>query len=531
MQVLQPFQIDINGDKGFVIRDAQIEIPPSYGSAAVKLEKLEYQPIQEVLGVLQLTFDIPSEEIAAVGESLHYHFPDMVDDSLKDLMSAARSDGPFKGHLTIENRAPGGHFLQLKMEDGIYGFKKRKWDLKRFEMQIAGGQLNLSAFTKHERCPFQVIGWMNWPDCTLGQTTLIADEQDNLLVKWEKEPEKGYAVKSIKGKFSGCQFDLSEDQGPLHAEQWKALKGTVSLDFNRICPLLPLQAAEKIQKLKLGSSYGFSGRFWDDPQLGETLLETAYFKGSLTSREAILKGYQVQSVDAEVQYVPGRLDIQNLTLQDPAGAVKVPSVIAMLEPEKQNWSLHVPNASVRNLRVSLLRDTEGSKFSNKSKFRSLIIKRIDLRDFYGDLNRQETWQARGNFHFTNPARKNIFSPLFAIPGEIILRLGLDPNVLNPVTGTVYFNLQGDRFYFTKMKDVYSEGRGSKFYLANGTVPSWMDFDGNLSVQFRMKQYNLIFKLAELFTVSVEGNIRKPRYTLLKQPKSSRRGSSLPSSSY
>lgn len=531
LQVLQPFQIDINGDKGFVIRGTQIEIPPSYGRAAVNLEKLEYQPIQEVLGVLQLSFDIPSQEIAAVGESLHYHFPDMVDDSLKDLLAAAHSDGPFKGHITIENRTPDGHLLHLKMEDGIYGFKKRKWDLKHFEMQIAGGQLNFSAFTRHERCPVQIFGWMNWPDCSLGQTTLIADEQDNLLIKWKNEPESGYAIKSIQGKFSGCQLDLSEDREPMQADQWKALIGRVSLDFNRLCPLLPLQVSENIQKLKIGSSYDLMGRFWGDPELGETLLETAYFKGSLMSREAILKAYQVQTVEAEVQYVPGRLDIQNLTLQDPAGTVKVPSVIAMLEPEKQNWSLHVPNVSVKNLRISLLRDTEGSKFSNRSKFRSLVIKRIDLRDFYGDLDRQETWQARGNFHFTNPARKNIFSPLFAIPGEIILRLGLDPNVLNPVTGTVFFNLRGDRFYFTKMKDVFSEGRGSKFYLANnGTNPSWMDFDGNLSVQFRMKQYNLIFKLAELFTVSVEGNIRKPRYTLHKQPKSSHRSPSLRSSS-
>jgi len=119
-------------------------------------------------------------------------------------------------------------------------------------------------------------------------------------------------------------------------------------------------------------------------------------------------------------------------------------------------------------------------------------------------------------------RKNVFHPLFAIPGEIILRLGLDPNVLNPVTGTIYFNLQGDKFYMTKFKDVYSEGRGSKFYLAGGPNPSWMDFEGNLSMQVRMKQYNLIFKIAELFTVSVEGNIKKPRYNLQKQSKGSRR---------
>lgn len=156
------------------------------------------------------------------------------------------------------------------------------------------------------------------------------------------------------------------------------------------------------------------------------------------------------------------------------------------------------------------------------KFRSLILKRIDFYELTGDIGHPETWQARGNLHFMNPSRKNPLHTLFAIPAEIILRLGLDPHVLNPVTGMIYFNLQNERFYLTRFKDVYSEGRGSKFYLAQGEEPSWMDFDGNLSVNIRMKQYNLIFKIAELFTVSVQGNIRKPHYSLQKQSKSSRR---------
>ena len=106
---------------------------------------------------------------------------------------------------------------------------------------------------------------------------------------------------------------------------------------------------------------------------------------------------------------------------------------------------------------------------------------------------------------------------------MILRLGLNPEVLNPVTGTIYFNLQGDRFYFTKFKDVYSEGRGSKFYLAQGVSPSWMDMNGNLSIQIGMKQYNLIFKIAELFTVSIQGTVKKPKYFLQKHVKLPRKG--------
>jgi hypothetical protein len=41
-------------------------------------------------------------------------------------------------------------------------------------------------------------------------------------------------------------------------------------------------------------------------------------------------------------------------------------------------------------------------------------------------------------------------------------------------------------------------------------------EGNLSLQIRMKQYNLIFKIAELLTVSVKGHFNKPEFKLQKQ---------------
>lgn len=401
-------------------------------------------------------------------------------------------------------------FPKVKFENDFLGFKTKGWDFKEIDLQIGQEELIYSAMTAQERYPFQILGSIKKTDFQSGQTSLL-NEKENLLIKWEKE--KGDLIlKSVKGVFAGALFDLSQD---IDQNQWKALKGSMTVDFDQISPLFPLTIAEKISQFKLKSPFTFLGNFWMNPDLGNSLLETIYFKGKLNAQEAIFKGFQVQKIEANVQYVPGRLDVQNLLFQDPAGVIKIPSFIALLDPKQDVWSLFMPQLSVRNFRVFLLRDTENEKMSNRSKYRNLIVKRIDIRDFYGELNSQETWRANGNLHFSNPSRKNFFHPLFAIPGEIILRLGLDPNVLNPVTGSINFSLNGDRFYLRKLKDVYSEGRGSKFYLAEG--PSWMDLRGNLSVQFRMKQYNLIFKIAELFTVSVKGDIRKPVYTLQKQP--------------
>ncbi len=154
--------------------------------------------------------------------------------------------------------------------------------------------------------------------------------------------------------------------------------------------------------------------------------------------------------------------------------------------------------------------------SEGGNYPSLLVKRLEIQDFVGCLDDSSTWQGEGHLHFLNPSRKNLSHPLLAIPAEIILRLGLDPQVLNPITGMIFFKLRGERFYLTRFKDVYSEGRGSKFYLAQHPSDSWIDLDGNLLIHVRMRHYNLFFKLAELFTVSIQGDLKHPVYTLTKQ---------------
>ena len=176
-----------------------------------------------------------------------------------------------------------------------------------------------------------------------------------------------------------------------------------------------------------------------------------------------------------------------------------------------DWFFSMPNLSIKNFRPHLLKNVNDS---NTSKFKTLIIRRTEMESISGKLDNLSTWRMKGFLHFLNPSRKDFFHPIFIFPVEIFSNLGLAPQTLNPVTGIIYYDLQDNKFYLNKFKDVYSEGRGSKFYLATGS-PSWIDINGNLSIQIRMKQNNLMFKLAELFTVSIEGNIRKPKYSLKK----------------
>ena len=295
------------------------------------------------------------------------------------------------------------------------------------------------------------------------------------------------------------------------------MQGIVAIDIERLSHLLKPHIAENISKLKIASTCILTGNFWMNPDFGATFLDTLSFKGRLVSEKPILKGYQLKYLQSDLQYIPGRLDFQNAIIEDPAGVFKCPQCVVSFNEQKDKWTFMTPDFTFRNLNLSLLKDVEAD-LSIKSKFRSLVLKKVTCHNFQGDLDDLQTWQGEGSVSFLNSPRKNLFTPLFAIPSEIILRVGLDPHVLNPVTGTIDFEVRDNRFYLTKFKDVYSEGHGSKFYLAHSSEVSWMDFDGNLSVSIRMKQYNLIFKIAELFTFSIQGNIQKPRYTLQKLSK-------------
>ena len=524
LQVLEPFHMELDRGQSFRLQNVQLELSPQNSQAYIDLQRFEYLSLQDSRG-LQFAFEIPSSQLERVGQSLHHHFPDILNASVKDILIESKQQGQLKGKLTVENNPASQNSLQLILNDGIYRFKKREYDLKQFDLQITGDELRFSALSQQERCPFQIVGQTHWPSCKQGQFTLIHSEVfqtslQPLVVKWENDPQRGWLINSLQGEFSGCSFLLCEDKESMSNHKGSVLQGKVSIDLNRLCPLLTTHMAEAIKKFKMGSSYSLDGHFWINPDWRNTLLETVSFKGTLASKEAILKGYQVQSLQADLQYVPGRLDMQNFSIQDPAGEARAASIIATLDQTQDRWMLFVPRLTVKNFRLFLLRDAEFPDDEPHSKFHSLIVKRVDLQNFAGELNKQLTWQAEGNLHFFNPSRKNLSNPFLAIPAEIIMRWGLDPQVLNPVTGIIYFNLQGDRFYLTRFKDVFSEGRGSKFYLAQGRNPSWIDFDGNLSVQVRMKQYNLIFKIAELFTLSIQGNIKKPRYTLQKQSKTS-----------
>ncbi|MBA3723010.1 MAG: hypothetical protein H0W88_11515 [Parachlamydiaceae bacterium] len=516
IKVNKPFSLRFKTDHELELYDLENIISDGvHDQATLMIDHIHYDLIKDRLKCSQLSFNLPVIHLDDVTSKLHKHFPSFVDEKLINVLKPLKTDGSLSGILTFEKTTAVSR-LKIQLDDGSYNLKGRSYLLKNLEFEINQNELKFAGDTHKERFEFAFKGNTFFPNFDHGELIFFdLKGAEPLSINWKEDPELGFTIQSMHGNFGGMTMALnnaSDGIKPL----WSILNGKIDIDFNELSPLLSQEVANKIFDLKLGSKYTFMGTYWINPQLGEDLLDMMYFKGELMGRQVILKGFQIDDINAMVSYVPKRLEVKGLAINDPAGELICSEMTAVQDEKSTDWHLYMPSMTIKNLKPILLRDVEDDR--TPSKFKNLIIRRIEMKDIYGNPDQISTWQGEGSLHFTNPTRKNLQHPLLSIPAEIMLRLGLDPQVLNPVTGTIQYKMAGDRFYLTKFKDVYSEGRGSKFYLADSISPSWMDIKGNLHVQIRMKQYNLIFKIAELFTVSIQGDIRKPKYSLQRQEK-------------
>lgn len=532
ISILNPFRLQFNSNDIISLEQLRFNMTEGNQPNQILIPKIQYLANREHIKCPQLLFQIHSSEMPSFTQSLSRLFPDLFNDELKQSLIELKTEGELKGFFSYEKDASLCSF-RLKLDDGNYSFNNKNYDLKNPEFNLTNDSIFFSAFSHEEKCPYRVIGNASWPGLSSGEITWV-DLLTNanlfrhpLRLKFTRDLDGGFSVQSMQGYFCGMNWNLNAAKPKHLKSDLIELQGDIQFDFNQTKSLFPAKTLNSIDNFELGSSVMLQGSFAYKRNAPELCFpDRFYFQGSICSSQVILKGFQFQELKADLLYRPMLLNISSLIISDEALKILADNIIIKQSEKNNSWWFHSSSVVVKNFRPYLLKKLVDLEQNISNKYKSFLIKRLDLQNLQGKLNDMQTWQAKGSFQFLNPTRKNISHPLLAIPAEIILRLGLNPQVLNPVTGTVFFDMKGDRFYFSRFKDVYSEGRGSKFYLADSPNPSWMDLQGNLNMQIRMKQYNLLFKLAELFTVYVEGNIKKPKFHLQKT-KPVRKGQSTP----
>lgn len=518
------FSCHFVSNKGLTLRNLQTSLlawDSETSKADLEIEKTYYGFANGELHIEGLTFDLQAQNLPWIADNLQREFPDLITPNVAEVMSAAKSIGRVKGSLNFE-LSPPYTALRLALADGQYRFLESEHELQNFVLELDPFEFNASAQYKWGSYPFWVHARSTSPTLENGDLVLTdvgpgqANPHEALYISWEKSQEGLLSIKEIQGILGGLTVHLQEDVAEESAQPgFVVLDGQVDIDLTKAQAFFSPEVSSRIVYWGLSDGYYLTGK-WKFPNNAHNgISENLYFSGELHGQNIDMKGFEFDSLSASVEYMPKGLAITDFTIDDMACAVTIPQ-FNMSKRQDNRWYFSMSSLHITRLRPSYLREPG---MPRPHTYKPLVFTDITLEGCHGCADDFMTLSGKGTLHFSNRSKKLLQNTIFHIPGEILSRIGLDLSVLTPVTGSINYSIANGRFYFTKFKDIYSEGKLSKFYLPSGTSKSYMDFDGNLNVQVKMKQYNLLFKLAELFTVTVQGSIQKPTYTLQKQHKS------------
>ncbi|MCC5832441.1 MAG: hypothetical protein JJU12_05290 [Chlamydiales bacterium] len=506
-----------NSKEGVTIEGLEVEIPTEKGVEKYKLGRFFYDLNAHKLLFEGFDFSFPPTKLPWVTELAGNLFPGKVHPTIVEWVEALKQNEPLEGRVSIEVY-PDNVWVYLSLKDGTYYLSGNQFSLKNFllvydpnefniwtevffrdnyywvhlltdSMTITKGKLELS----EERLS---------PGIPAGNRTIVAD--------WERDPEKGLDVHSLQGNFHGLQCALSSSDS-LDLSDRIEMEGRMVFDAARVIPLVGKEAQTIMNRLLLQGGYVLDGRV----TIPKSDLSRLSFSGTLTGSDIHFAHVGLDTISSELEYHPDHLILRELNVNDWAGRLSVGRLD--LIREAGSWIASCDRLKLEEVRLSRLR-SPWTRWRSRDKpfYRSFFIRSFDLSNFYGSLNNPETFTGQGTLDFTNLPKKTLFTNLLFIPTEITARIGLDLTNLIPVRGMIDYQISNGKIHFNEFKEMYSDGKRSRFYLAEG-VPAYVDLKGNLNFKLKMKQYNLLMKLAELFTISVRGTCLKPTYTFTNQP--------------
>ncbi|MES2345038.1 MAG: hypothetical protein V4494_03770 [Chlamydiota bacterium] len=293
---------------------------------------------------------------------------------------------------------------------------------------------------------------------------------------------------SIQGKIPGLDINLLKKSEQMF---W----GEVKADFSLLTNYLPEKQRLVFEEIDFMSEVELEGSLD---------IDAFQFQGALKSNRFDCFGISFQELQGAIKLSQKECLIENMTLEDPSCHILVKQAMISHDTE---WKCHIPLILVSNFQPSLLK----RKAAPESKVNPFIIKKLSLYDIEGILGNRASFTARGRLNFTNHVKKE-FS-ILEIPLEMIKNLGLDSGLFTPIYGEMEFQMLDGKFIVTDLMNTYSEGKRSEFYLPEHTT-SYLDLNGNLNFDLKMKQ-NVLLNITEPFTLSIRGDVTKPKYSLVK----------------
>ena len=468
-------------------------LPPMQG----RLGKFDFDLKNEKLVFEGFEFLLPKEHIPWVSGILMQLFPKSLPTSFPIFLENLKKEGPLAGRVNVAISS-NNQSIDLTLRDGSYIMWDKEFKLNDFSLYFDGTGMAVQTGTSLFDLPVDLKLIIHDLGVPKGMAFCF-HQNETLAIDFHKSSEKVFDIDKVKGTFMGMEFNLLQDRvwaDPLRIR----LVGDVAIDGEKLPPIFN-------QWISFGKGYSISGHF----SFLRKSPQDFYVSGALIGRDFDVGNVTLGSMCADFTWIPSRCELKNIEIKDWAGAFFCEE--ATLSKQSEDWFFHIPSARLTRFKLERVRHKKLQEIK-KRKRDSLLVQSWELHHFMGKFNDQSTYKGVGSFLFSNAPRKGFVDNILQIPSDIIARIGLDLTLLVPVRGKVNYEVSGPRIYLTKCEEVYSDKKRSRFFFSKKS-PSWIDFKGNLNLNVKMKQYNLLMKFVELLTMNVRGTLGKPSYHLFR----------------
>ncbi len=332
------------------------------------------------------------------------------------------------------------------------------------------------------------------PSFFQGKLAVSSPEAGALKMEGRFDKREGLSLGKIEGELYGIAASLSQTLNPRQ----HTFVGQLRFCSHRFLPMLFAKNHQLAEWMHL------SGLEWSgELRFPKNHWEEWHLEGLLKGKSIECGKWQVDSFLGGVKANRSQISLHQCFLSDESGTVEIESL--NIQRMRNDWKITIPEIWVRDFRPSLLKE----KGKERLFIRPFKVDEMCISNISGYLHQREKWTGSGYCRFINTFHKN--THVLDLPIEILGRLGLDPVLLVPVQGELHFLASCGKVMLTDLRNSYSEGQRSYFYLSR-KEPSYIDFKGQMYVNIKMKQYVLL-KVTQPFTLSIQGSIKRPSYTL------------------
>ncbi len=320
------------------------------------------------------------------------------------------------------------------------------------------------------------------------------EEKTPFTLSWSFEEKESLRIREVKGNFFGIEASLFEKD---FRKKGGTLLGSLYFDFSSLTPLLPRFFRTHLEKAQIGEGYELKGVF--------AYGENPYFDGVLSGKDFEIGGFCFKTLLSKMHWDKSSLELKDLKMSDSSGMLKMESF--SMQKTKKGKKVSIPKIEIKEFRPSLMKKLK----KELAPLQPFLIRKAVLEKIGGYIEDPSSFKAKGSLFFINSFKRE--HTVFDIPSDVLGSIfGLDLELLIPVRGEVELELKEGKLFLLSLNEAYSENNRSKFFFVEKDTPPFIDLEGNLHINVKMKQY-VLFKFTENFIIKIRGNLENPKFSL------------------